>query len=102
MAAKSARAQASHTEGRGFGWLVGRLLEHNVLATSKVIYQDGYQLVTVCTNSDFIVLPLLKNQIAGTMTRYPTQSYYPDNRITSPCTIILMSNARLGSDKNQF
>ena len=43
----------------------------------------------------------LKHQTAGTMTGYLTQSHYPD-ALTSPCPILLMLNARLGSDKYQF
>ena len=33
------------------------------------------------------------------MTWYPTQSYYPDTEPTSPCPILIMSSACLGSDK---
>ena len=44
----------------------------------------------------------LENQAAGTMTCYPTQSYHPDNEQTSPCHILIMSSARLGSDRYQF
>ena len=38
----------------------------------------------------------LRDQTADTMTRYPTQSHYPDNVLTSPCPILLMQSARLG------
>ena len=36
------------------------------------------------------------------MTRYPTQSHYPDNELTSPCPILEMLSARLDSDRYQF
>ena len=34
--------------------------------------------------------------------QYPTQSHYPDTELASPCPILLMLSARLGSDKYQF
>ena len=33
---------------------------------------------------------------------YPTQSHYPDTLLTSPCPILLLSSARLDSDKYNF
>ena len=36
------------------------------------------------------------------MTQYPTQSHYLDTELTTPCPILLMSSARLGSDKYNF
>ena len=47
----------------------------NVLATS----QDGYYIAA-----------LLRNQVAGNMTQYPTHSHYPDTKLTSPCPTLLM------------
>ena len=44
----------------------------------------------------------LYSQAAGTMTWYPTQSHYPDTELTSPCCILLVLHARLGSDKCHF
>ena len=44
----------------------------------------------------------LWNQTFCTMTQYPTQSHYPDIELTSPCPILLMSSARLGSNKYKF
>ena len=38
----------------------------------------------------------------NTITRYPTLSHYPDTEVTSPCPILLMLRARLGSNKYQF
>ena len=35
----------------------------------------------------------------GTMTCYPTQSYYPDTVPTSPFPILIMQSTRLASDK---
>ena len=40
-------------------------------------------------------------QAASTMT-CTTQSHYPDTEPTSPCPILLMLSANLGSDKYQF
>ena len=34
--------------------------------------------------------------------QYPAQSHYPDTDLTSPCHILMMSNASLGSDKHRF
>ena len=65
------------------------LLEFNVLATFKVT--SGRIPI-----GDFIVLPNWK-------IRPPvTQSHYPDTKLTSPHSILLMPSARLGSDKYQF
>ena len=44
----------------------------------------------------------LEHQAAGTMTCYPIESHYPDTELTSPCPILIMPSARLGSDKYQF
>ena len=73
----------------------GWLLEFYVLRS----YQDGYRLVTVHNHGYFIVLG---DQAVGAMAQYPTQSHYPDTELTSPCPILLMMCARLGSGKSQF
>ena len=44
----------------------------------------------------------MRIQIVGTMTRYRTESHYPGIELTSPCLILLMPNASLGSYKHQF
>ena len=44
----------------------------------------------------------LEHQVAGTITCYPTQSHYPDIEPTSPFSILIMLNARIGSDRYQF
>ena len=49
-------------------------------------YQDGYWCMTVHTYADSIVL---EDQATGTMIRLPTQSDYPDIKVTSKC----LSNA---------
>ena len=67
--------------------LVGWLVEFYVHATSKVISGQA----TTCGN-----------QAANTITRYRTQSYYPDTELTSSCPILLMWCTRPGSDKGQF
>ena len=41
----------------------------------------------------------LGNQAISTITRHPTQSHYPDTEPTSPCPILIMLSAWLGSDK---
>ena len=44
----------------------------------------------------------LGHQAAGIMICYPTQSHYLDTEPTSPCDILKMMSARLGSDKYKF
>ena len=44
----------------------------------------------------------LGDQAVGTMTQYPTQSHYPDTELSSSCPILVMPNARLGSNTCQF
>ena len=41
----------------------------------------------------------LEHQATGTITCYPTQSYYPDTERTSPCPIFILSSDRVGNDK---
>ena len=60
-------------------------------------YQDGHRLMAVCTHVDYYSATPLGNQPVRTLTQYPTQSYYPDTDLTSPCPILLVLNARLGS-----
>ena len=43
----------------------------------------------------------LGDHIVGTMTRYPTQSYYPDTEWTRLYPVPLMLSARLSHDKNR-
>ena len=77
------------------------LLLFYILATSKVIAGreptcDGeysWQLYNAAALGD---------QVAGPMTCYPTQLHYPDTEPTSPCPILIMPSARLGSDRYQF
>ena len=70
--------------------------------TSPVI--SGW--VPTCDSADswqlYSAAPL-GNQTTRTMTHYPipshpTQSHYPDTVRTSPCPILVMPSARLGSD----
>ena len=44
----------------------------------------------------------LGHQANDSMTCYPTQLHYPDTERTSPCPILIMPGARLGSDQYQF
>ena len=74
---------------------------NNILATSKVV--SGR--VPTCHSVHLWRLysaARLGNQVASTMTQFPTQSHYPDTEPTSPCPILIMSSTRLGSDKYQF
>ena len=75
----------------GFGLVV------EFLPTSKVI--SGW--VLSCDSAQLYSAPFLGNQAAGTMTHYPTQSHYPDTKLTSPYTILLMSINRLASNTCQ-
>ena len=61
-------------------------------------YQDGHRLVTANLCWLYSAVPL-GNLAAGAMTRYPIQSHYPHTELTS---ILLIPNARLGSDEYQF
>ena len=44
----------------------------------------------------------LRDQAISTMTWHPTQSHYPDTEPSSPCHILIMRSAWLGSDKFKF
>ena len=44
----------------------------------------------------------LENQATSTMIKYPTQLHYPATEPTSPCPILIMPSAWLGSDKYTF
>ena len=72
-----------------------------VLATSKVI--SGQLPTCECVHSVrlYSVAPR-GSQAVGTVTRYPTQSYYPDVERTSPCPTLEIPIARVGSDRYQF
>ena len=72
------------------------LLLFYVLATSKII--SGCVPICNSVHGDFILLP----QATGTVNCYLTQLHYPDTEPTSPCPILIMPSARLGSDKYQF
>ena len=45
----------------------------------------GTGLVTVRTHGDFISVAPLGDQAIATMTRFVTESRYPDTELTSPC-----------------
>ena len=74
------------------------LLELYFLATAKVLSGWAPTTDSVYSWQLYGAAPLRK-QTAGTLTRYPTQSHYPDTEPTNPHPILLMPNARLGSDK---
>ena len=56
-------------------------------------YQNGYRLVS---HGAITVLPH-RHHYSNLHS-----SHYPDSELTSPCRILLMPSARLGSDKYQF
>ena len=77
------------------------LLKVCVLATSKGISR----WVPTCdsAHSERIgnAAPL-GNYTPGIMSRYPTESHYPDIELPSPCPILLIQSARLGGNKCKF
>ena len=79
------------------------LLKVYILATSKVI--SGWLPTCDSTHSwwlyNYSAAPL-RNQPTSTMSRYPTQPYYPDTEPASPCPILLMPSNWLWSNKYQF
>ena len=84
------------------------LWQFYLLATSTVIAgwvqtcdsAGSCRFVTVRIHGDFKVVAPLGDQAASTITWFPIQSHYPDAEIT--IHILVMSSARLGSDKYQF
>ena len=72
-----------------------------VLPTSQVI-PERVPTVTVRTHGNFYNAAPLGGQAASIITWYPTQSYYCDTKLISPCLIQIMLNARLGTAKYQF
>ena len=87
-------------------WQVGwvskiRLFRLNGLTTSKVISVQ----VPTCGSVQLWRLYSAATQgvqPTATMNQYPTQSHYPDTELTSPCPILVISNATLRSEKYQF
>ena len=72
-----------------------------VLETSMVI--SGRVLTSDSAHSWWLYrAAALGHQAAGTVTCYPTQSHYPTTEQTSPCPMLIMPSAGLGSDKYQF
>ena len=74
-------------------WLVARWSFY-ILTTTKVRHWDRCGFVTVRSHGDYIVMPPSPTWV--------TQSHYPDIELTSPCPILIMQRARLGSDKCKF
>ena len=77
------------------------LLFFYVLATSMVI--SGREPIWVSAHSWrlYNAAPL-GHQANSAMTLSHTQSHYPYTEPTSPCAILIMPSARLGSDKYHF
>ena len=63
------------------------------------LYQDGYQLLTVCIHGDFIVLPHWKFRPPA---RLLDTLHYDDTEPTSPFPILIIQSARLGNDQYQL
>ena len=78
-------------------WVVGWLLEFYVLVTSKV-YENGYRLMNVHSSQLYSTVPL-GNQATSILTRYPTQSHYPDAEVIK---YLLMPSAGVVSEMYQF
>ena len=74
-------------------------LDPYILVTS---YHEGCWLVRVCTQGNIYSAAPIGNQAPGTMTRYRTQSPYPDTKQTGHCTLLIMLNATQGSNKHHF
>ena len=89
----------------GKHWMVSLvlvcLLLFYVLAPSTVI--SGW--IPICNSVRslrlYSVAPL-GNQGTSTMTRFPTQSHYPDTDPTSHCPILIMQSTWVGSNKYNF
>ena len=80
---------------------IGWLLEFYVLTTAEII--SGLVLTCDSVNSWWgSSAGALGDQATSTMTWYSTQSHDPDTELTSPYTILIMSSAKLESDKYQF
>ena len=77
------------------------LLEFYVLVKSKVI--AGWAPICDSMHSWrlYSTVPLGDLDVS-TMTWYSTQSHNPDTEPTSPCPILIVPSARLGSDKYNF
>ena len=58
--------------------------------------------MTVCTDGDFIVLPHWNPRPPAPWPDFPLSLHYPATEPTSPCPVLIMPNARLGSDTCQF
>ena len=71
-----------------FGCLKLSFFFFNILATCKVML--------VCSAAP------QGDQATGTMTGYPAESHYPDTELTSPCPILMIPSAQVGSDKYKF
>ena len=76
------------------------LLLFYVLATSMVI--SGWVPTCECVLMALYSAAPLGDQATSSITWYLTQSHYPDTEPTSPCLILIMPSARLGSDQYKF
>ena len=75
-------------------WWMIRLLVFYILATSNVI--PGW--IPTCDSARSWLLHNAAppgDQATNSMTRYPTQSYYPDTEPTSPSPILIMRSTWL-------
>ena len=77
--------------------MVGWMLGFYSLATSMVI--SGWVLSYENVHSWQLYRG---NQADSIMIRYPTQSHYLNTELDSPCPILIMLSARIGSNKHEF
>ena len=80
---------------------VGRLLEFLHPGLSTVISGWVPSCDSVYSWWLYSAAPL-RYLASSIMTPYPTQSHNPDHEPTSPCAIVIMPSAWLGSDKYTF
>ena len=82
--------------------LLLRLLskDWNVMSLQHLRWCQGrYQFVTVYTDGDFIVLPHWEIKPPAPRPDILIKLHYSDTEPTSPCPILMMLSACLGSDK---
>ena len=65
------------------------------------IYRYIYIYIPTCENQmcRLYGAASLGYQTTSTLTKYFTESHYPGTELTSPCSILVMSNAGLVRDK---
>ena len=64
-------------------------------ALHMLSYQERHNIVTVHIHSDYNHAVPLEHQLSDTMSQYPTQSCYPDTKVTRPFPVLVMLSGRL-------